>query len=70
MASVPHADQLKEAIEELKKDFLDSISAPPRPMVLFQWVGGKGNLVQRIIQYVPDSHIYVKPLSSAAASVF
>jgi DNA adenine methylase len=69
MAIAPQADQLKEAIEELKKEFLDSIPAPPRPMAPFQWAGGKGNLARWIIQYVPSGSIYVEPFAGAA-SVF
>jgi DNA adenine methylase len=67
MASGPHADQLKEAIEELKKDFLDSLPAPPRPMAPFGWAGGKGNLVIWIIQYIPYGQIYVEPFAGAAS---
>ena len=44
---------LHEAIEELKREFLDGIPTPPRPMAPFRWAGGKGNLVRWIIQYVP-----------------
>jgi DNA adenine methylase len=67
--TVPQPDQLKEAIEELKREFLDGIPTPPRPMAPFRWAGGKGNLVRWIIQYVPSGQIYVEPFAGAA-SVF
>jgi len=69
MDTVPLSGLLKEAIEELKKDFLDSIPQPPRPMAPFRWPGGKGNLVGWIIQYNPAGRIYVEPFAGAA-SVF
>jgi DNA adenine methylase len=69
MAIAPQADQLKEAIEELKREFLDRIPSPPRPMAPFQWPGGKGKLARWIIQYVPSGNIYVEPFAGAA-SVF
>jgi site-specific DNA-adenine methylase len=69
MAIAPQTDQLKEAIEELKREFLNGIPSPPRPMAPFGWAGGKGNLVRWIIQYVPYGQIYVEPFAGAA-SVF
>ena len=58
---------LYEAIEELKREFLDGIPTPPRPMAPFQWAGGKGNLVTWIVQYVPAGQIYVEPFAGAAS---
>jgi DNA adenine methylase len=69
MAIAPQANQLKEAIEELKREFLDSIPSPPSPMAPFRWAGGKGKLARWIIQYVPSGSIYVEPFAGAA-SVF
>ena len=46
MDTAPQSDQLKEAIEELKKEFLDGIPTPPRPMAPFRWAGGKGEPCQ------------------------
>jgi len=60
-------DGLHEAIEELKKEFLDGIPAPLRPMAPFQWAGGKGKLATWIIQYVPAGHIYVEPFAGTAS---
>jgi DNA adenine methylase len=62
-------DGIHEAIEELKREFLEGIPAPPRPMAPFQWAGGKGNLATWIVQYVPAGQIYVEPFAGAA-SVF
>jgi DNA adenine methylase len=69
MAIVPHADQLKEAIEGLKKEFLGGIPSPPRPMAPFRWAGGKGKLANWLVQYIPSGRIYVEPFAGAA-SVF
>jgi len=69
MDTAPQTDQLRGAIEEMKKEFLDSIPKPPRPMAPFRWAGGKGNLVRWIVQYVPAGRIYVEPFAGAA-SVF
>jgi len=52
MDTAPQTDQLRGAIEELKKEFLDSIPKPPRPMAPFRWAGGKGKLVRWIVQYM------------------
>jgi len=56
-----------EAIEELKRTFLDNIPHPPRPMAPFRWAGGKGKLVRWIIQYIPSGRIYVEPFAGAAS---
>jgi len=69
MAAATPNSQLRKAIEELKKEFLDSIPVPPRPMAPFQWAGGKSNIAHWIIQYVPAGRIYVEPFAGAA-SVF
>jgi DNA adenine methylase len=60
---------LYEAIEGLKKELLDGIPIPPRPMAPFRWAGGKGMLAPWIVQYVPAGQIYVEPFAGAA-SVF
>jgi DNA adenine methylase len=62
-------DGLHGAIEELKKEFLDGIPTPPRPMAPFQWAGGKGNIARWIVQYIPAGQIYVEPFAGAS-SVF
>jgi len=67
MDTAPQTDQLKEAIEELKREFLDGIPIPPRPMAPFRWAGGKGNLATWIVQYVPAGQIYVEPFAGAAS---
>ncbi len=63
------AHEVREAIEALKKDFLDGIPKPTRPMAPFLWAGGKGMLAKWIIQYIPSGRIYVEPYVGAA-SVF
>jgi DNA adenine methylase len=60
---------LYEAIEALKRKFLDGIPTPPRPMAPFRWAGGKGKLATWIVQYIPVGQIYVEPFAGAA-SVF
>jgi len=60
-------DGLHGAIEGLKKEFLDGIPTPPRPMAPFRWAGGKGKLAAWIVQYVPAGHIYVEPFAGAAS---
>jgi DNA adenine methylase len=67
MDTAPQSDQLKEAIEELKREFLDSIPKPPRPMAPFHWAGGKGNIARWIVQYIPAGQIYVEPFAGAAS---
>jgi len=62
-------DGLHEAIEELKKEFLNGIPTPPRPMAPFRWTGGKGKLATWIVQHVPAGQIYVEPFAGAG-SVF
>jgi hypothetical protein len=52
MDTAPQSDQLKEAIEELKKEFLDGIPTPPRPMAPFRWAGGKGKLATWVVRYM------------------
>jgi len=69
MDNTPQIDQLREAIDELKKEFLDGIPVPSRPMAPFQWAGGKGRVARWIVQYVPAGRIYVEPFAGAA-SVF
>jgi len=60
-------DGLHGAIEELKREFLDGIPTPPRPMAPFQWAGGKGNIARWIVQYIPAGQIYVEPFAGAAS---
>jgi len=50
MNTTPQPNELREAIEELKKEFLDGIPTPPRPMAPFRWAGGKGKLARWIVQ--------------------
>jgi DNA adenine methylase len=65
----PQPDQLREAIEELKKEFLDGIPTPSCIMAPFKWAGGKSRIARWIVQYIPKGKIYVEPFAGAA-SVF
>jgi DNA adenine methylase len=58
---------LYEAIEGLKKEFLDGSPIPPRPMAPVRWAGGKGKLATWIVQYIPAGQIYVEPFAGAAS---
>ena len=60
---------IDECIDDLTEEFLESIPQPSRPMALFRWVGGKGNLAVWIAQFIPRGKVYVEPFAGAA-SVF
>lgn len=69
MDSASQFDEVREAVKELKREFLDGIPTPPRLMAPFKWPGGKGKIVKWIVQYIPKGKIYVEPFAGAA-SVF
>jgi len=60
-------DAIHGVCEELKREFLDGLPTPPRPMAPFRWAGGKGKLATWIVQYVPAGQIYVEPFAGAAS---
>jgi hypothetical protein len=57
------------APDEVIREFLDGIPGPYRIMAPFEWTGGKGRIASWIVQYIPQSKIYVEP-SAGVVSVF
>ena len=52
---------------EFCNDYISALPTPNRIVAPFQWFGGKGNLIKKLLPHLPTGDIYVEPFCGAAS---